>query len=408
MNEQNNSYLGTNGLLYMMPQSLSTTVNRTFTREQSQRQTYSNGDTVVLDLNVGSAYPDPEKAMLTFDLTCTATAGADNGDRVTFGTGTAANIIQEIRILSKNGCEVDRTQGVNILAKIRKDYMYNADGQKYLQMAGAGRVIGGATGLTNATEKFVIPMSYISGFFRPTVKGMKIPSGLGSGMRIEIILADPRRCFQRTAGTVTALTYTVSDPSIMMMLHELNDPTQAALINESAASGLEYTFPSYFETTITTAQTKVTEQVKKAVGQCTKVFATVYDLDGPQSVAAVTNDPVASMNSSELSAFQFRVGSQYYPQQTVSSDMEAWFIASSAFPTDASVGLTEYQTGGKFLLAHPLETDDRLNLAGIPLNNSNVLEFRLEMSTSINREYHAFIEFVTVAKTFINKTSIKI
>jgi hypothetical protein len=411
-----NMIMGTNGLLYTMPQSLSTTVNRTFNREFSQRQSYSAGDTMVFDWNIGTSYPDPENTALCLDLTPKITDGAAAaGDRADFGTGTCANIIKEIQITSKNGVVIDKTQGAAVLAKIRKDYLYDSDGQKHLQMAGAGRVFGGATGLTGSKQRFVIPMSFISGFFRPIVKGMKIPSGLGAGLRIEIILNDASKVFRRTAGAYTELSYEVDNPQMLMMLHDLNDPTQAALMNESASSGLEYTFPSYFETTVSTSQTKVIEQVKMAVSQCTKVFATVYDLDGPNDITDIENDPLKSTDSDQLSELQFRVGGQYYPQQPLKNDIESWYVASSAFQKNkdstsfpSSVSLVDYQTAGKFLMAHPLETDDKLNLSGVPLNNSNVLELRLTMATSVNREYHVVMEYVSVARTFVNKTSIKI
>lgn len=402
-------FLSTNGLFYRMPPTLSTTVDRTFNREQANKSSYTQGETIVIDLNIGTSYLDPKNAMLSFDLTVTATAGADNADRVTFGSGSAANLIKEIRFLSKNGCEVDRTTKSNKLTKIQQDYMYSVEGQRYLQMAGIGRVLGGAAGLAANKQRFVIPMAFISGFFRPVVKGMKMPGGLMSGMRIELTLEDPTLCFQRTAGTATALSYTIEDPTMLMMLHELNDPTQAVLLQNSSDTGLEYTFPSYFESGGESTQIRVNDQVKKAVGNCNKIFVAVYDLAGDNNILTITNDPVAACNSTSFAEFQFRVGANYYPQQTIKSDIEAWYIATSAFKGgETAVTLADYQSGGKFLLSHPLEADSALNLSGIPLNNSNLAAYQIAMTTSINREYAVFIEFITVAKTFINKTSIKI
>ena len=96
---------------------------------------------------------------------------------------------------------------------------------------------------------------------------------------------------------------------------------------------------------------------------------------------------------------------------------EALYIAYSTFDKSRDlmtnpcrVGIGEYIVGGKFLIGHPLETDDRLNLSGIPLNNSSVLELRAEFANPDNefRSCELIIEFISVARTFINKTTLKI
>ena len=71
--------------------------------------------------------------------------------------------------------------------------------------------------------------------------------------------------------------------------------------------------------------------------------------------------------------------------------------------------LDQYIIGGKFVIAVPIETDSRLNLSGIPLNDSNVLELRCAFGTSgSSLEYDIFIEHITIARTFVNQTTIKI
>ena len=409
----NSALFSANGLLYKMPQPLSTCVNRTFKKQYSQRQSYSQTDTIVFDVNSGSSYVDPASCMLTFGIELAfATNGVDGDNRVSFGSGSACNLIQEIRILSKNGCEVDRTQSAGVLAKIQKDYMYNVDGQKMLSNAGAGVSMEGGE-----RYKFAIPLSFLSGFFRPVVKGMKIPSGLASGLRIELITARPARALQITAGTGTGVSYSIHNPEMLFSSSDLNDPTQAVLLKESAETGLEYTFPSYFSTNLTTAQTQITEQVKKAVSQCCRVFTSVYDVSGAGSVLDESNDGFKSVNSDQMKTYQYRVGANYYPQAHVDSQSEALYVTQACFDktrdirtNPCSVSITEYDSGGKFLVGHGLETDDRLNLSGIPLNNSSTLELRMEVDNvaGLSRQYEIVIEFIAVAKTHINKTSLKI
>jgi len=385
MSSADSEILARNGLFYKMPQSLSTSVNRTFKKEFAQKQSYTPNQTMVFDLNTGSDYIDPKSCMLSFNLAVVATTAPHVDDDYDFGqnSGTAANLIREIRLISKNGTEIDRIQNANVLAKILTDYTFSEEGQKTLEMAGYLPVGGATFDATNVDRRFVIPMSLISGFFRPTVKGMKIPSGLSSGMRIEITLETAERAIRFETGGGTVVTYTVSDPVIYMMSHSLNDPTQAALMKNSAETGLEYTFPSYFNTPESVgASATVNIQVKKAVSQATSVFAGLYDNNSAQVEA---KDSFASVSGSLLTNFQYRVGANYYPQQVVQDTTEAWYVSSGAFNKNrdiqtfpANVDQNQYNTGGnltptsegedglgKFILATALETDSLLNLSGV-------------------------------------------
>lgn len=264
---------------------------------------------------------------------------------------------------------------------------------------------------------FVIPLSAFSGFFRPITKGMLIPAGLASGLRIEIVLESAARALTKRAGNGTTYSYTVSNPTLFFNTTDLNDSASAVLMKESAESGLEYTFPSYFSSNLNTVQTSSNIQVKKAVAQCSRIFSTVYDVSGSDSVLLETKDGYKSIASTQLTSMQFRVGSNYYPQQAVTKSKEAFYVSESTFnkitelhTTASNVSIDQYETGGKFLVGTSLESNGALNLSGVPLNNSNVAELRLGLlnSAGLSREINVFIEFITVARTFINQTSIKI
>lgn len=411
----NSLIMSRNGLAYKMPQSLSTTVNRTFRREYAQRSSYTAGNTIVFDWNTGTSFVDPDNAMITFDLQVNFAAGTDAAEVVTFGSGCGAcNILSEIRIMSKNGTELDRIQSANILAKILTDWTYNDHGLDYLQMA--GKFASYSAPADGTIKKFVIPLKVLSGFFRPSVAGMLIPSGIASGLRLEFVLQDAARALTKTAGTGTGLSYTVTDPEMLLMLHDLNDPTQAVLMSESSSNGLEYTFPSYFASTTSTVQTQVHEQSKKAVSQATRVYTNISDASGAASVLLEDQDGFSTVAASQLSSYQYRVGSSYFPQNVIESNVEAWYVTSATFgknkDTDnpSSLNLSDYDTGDKFLVGVPLATNDRLNLSGLPINNSSVLELRLNVANAggLTREITTFMEYVSVARNFATKTSIKI
>lgn len=413
-NESNDMIMSLNGLKFSIPQTLSTTVNRTFRREYAQRNSYNSGQTMVFDLNTGTAYVDPSNAMLSFDVTVSFGTGQADNEVVNFGTGCGATtLIEEIRLISKNGTELDRIQDSAVLSKIMSDWTYDAQGNDYLGMA----LKDGAIDLAvSDTARAVIPLSLICGFFRPVVKDMMIPAGLASGMRIEITLANAARALTKASGTGTVIDYTITNPTMLLMLHDLNDPTQAVLMQQSASNGLEYSFPSYFSTKVTTTQTSINEQVKKAVSFATRAFATVFDVSGADSVLLEAKDGFETIESSLLTNFQYRVGSQYYPQNPIDDPSESWYVTSAAFNKNrdtqapSSVSYADYVTGTKFLLGVPLQTHDKLNLSGLSINNSSVLELRLNVTNAgaLSRQVVIFMEYITVARTFINKSDIKI
>ena len=95
--------------------------------------------------------------------------------------------------------------------------------------------------------RVAIPLKVISGLFEPTVKGMKMPPGLISGARVEITLEKFARAFGplvKPSGDTTstsATTYSVNNPIIICLAHELSDNSQMVLNEESVENGLEYT-----------------------------------------------------------------------------------------------------------------------------------------------------------------------
>jgi hypothetical protein len=418
-----------NGLKYRIPQPLSTGVSRTYKREYAVRQSYEVGAPILFNWNTGTSYVEPQSAILSFDLVLKQSSGFDRN--YTWGTGLGAcNLIEEIRIITRSGVEIDRTTGANMLAKVRSDYTMSPAARACLAMLD-GAPAGGIFALPNNVEKTLrisIPLKFLSGFFRPTVEGMLIPAGLASGLKFEFMLASANRAFTNSAGLVVPLDagyYKVTNAEMLLQCTELNDPVQAALMKDSALSGLEYTFPSYFTTVVGNKNsTQITEQINKAVSQGTRVFTAIVDKDG-DNVDSIAKDGFASINSDRIAAYQFRLASMYFPQSVVTRPSEYWALANATFDElrkleyqPNQVTYNAFNTGGKLLLGTSLETSDRLNLAGLPINNSSVCELRLQLQDGTNSQgpttatdavdAYIFLEYISVTKTNVNRTTLRI
>lgn len=422
-----------NGLKYRIPQPISSAVSRSYKREFAQQGLYTKGTTMVFDWNTGTNYVNPDTALLSFTFNLTVPTALEQLKFAWSGSLGAAALFQEIRIISKNGVEVDRLQDAALLSKIYVDYTVSEAGKQMLEMAqGYGTteddffvsaIAANKTSLLIPIE-CVIPMKYVSGFFRPTVEGMLIPAGLASGLRIEIqLVAAPELALVSAQGVVPT-NYSITDAVVLLETSALNDPTQAALMQESNSSGLEYTFPSYYSTSLTLRTLEnISTQINKAVSQGTRMFLSLQDKIDADPAEEIKVDSYASLPGSAIANYQFRVGQMYFPQQVVEKSTEKLVYAQSAFTSlrkldyqPNQVGFDQYfgawandkKTQGKAIVATSLETSDRLNLSGLPLNNAATGEIRLKSAYGSDARGVLFLEFVTVSRTQGNRTQIKI
>ena len=252
-----------NNLVYRQPKAPSLAVNRTMRRQNFQRSSYTASETAIIVLNTGSDYLKACNSYLTFNMLLTGTTPTGN-----FGNGSAVNVIQNITIRSRSGTELDRIENVALWSKndVRHTYATNWI-SKFGTMAGIGATgIGGTDPaiLSGTDVKFVIPLSMISGLFRP-VGGQLVPPQMAAGMEIQITLADFRTAIFQKTGVVAG--YTLSNISLMADCVTLSDDTQKTLNFESAGNGLEYTYPRIHTASSTITSTAISMQVQKAVAQ---------------------------------------------------------------------------------------------------------------------------------------------
>ena len=201
-NESGDADLLTNNLIYKQPEALSLAVNRTYTSQFFQRNDYSGSKstTAIVDWNTGTSYINVENSYLTFKI-------EPIGGNANFGCGSAMNIINEIRILSRSGTELDRVELANLWSQ--KDSTYQKP-DSYLSRMGGAQGFGSTRVGENDTpnlfvgipRRFCLPLSVIAPFFRPMKKQL-LPPQLASGLRIEIVFEDYRTALFQKTGTVT-------------------------------------------------------------------------------------------------------------------------------------------------------------------------------------------------------------
>jgi len=395
-NNANDAILQTNGLRYVMPKPLSTSLNRTYKKQYAQRQTYSNGETIVFDLNV-SGQVDPQVSYLTFKLS--------SDQDFSFGDGSVGNIIREIRIQSKNGVELDRIQNFNQYNYIRINTQEDGD---ELQFKSA--IIGHnlQAPIPGAGQQFILPCSHLSGLFRPHIKGQKIPSHMLSGARVELQLENVNRALIGGNGNTS---YTVEKPTFNLMEHQLNDNTLKVLSEESSNNGLEYTYDRVFCSIETTNNNILHTQIKKAVSQATSVTTSVHLASAQNQLNA---DSFATFGAgNHFGKYQYRIASNYYPQVAVDNLQEAYMVSQSAMNPErvkgwnSNNGYVNY-VNDQFHVSVPLKSDHEISSSGLAINNSATLALEYESTDNNNKIFYTFMTYTALARIFLSQVTVKI
>ena len=327
------------------------------------------------------------------------------------------NINNEIRIRSRSGTELDRVELANLWSQ--KDSIYQKP-DNYLTTMGSAQgfspLRSGAdpAALFNGIPKrFTLPLSVLAPFFRPMKKQL-LPPQLASGLRIELVFEDYRTALFQKTGTVTG--YNITDIRMVLDTVDMTDDTQRTINMESASEGLEYAYERVYTAIaqVPSLQLQLSSQVRKAVSQA--CFATAMSIPNADRTD-VTADSFLSA-AFNYKSYQFRLGSLYFPHQRIGitggtdDTAEIYSLAMATYdkmrhPFAApSLNVSTY-TNSHCVLATSFEKDMSLNMSGLPINNSRVLELNLEY-TEVNEplDVVVFLTYCAVSRSYIDNTAV--
>jgi hypothetical protein len=409
-----------NNLVYQQPSALSLATARAYTRHYPQVQTYSSGQTVVLDLTSGASFVDCETSYLTFDVTLKT-----SGDAITanFGSGSAMNLIRQTTIRSRSGTELSRTELCNHWSRFHSLNEYD---NEYLSrqglMEGWGGIRSGGADPANLSSaaplRVCIPLPRLDPFFAPMAKGQKTPPQLMSGLHVEIILEDVRTAvFLKTGLAGDFSGFELSNIAFVTDSITMTDDVQRAINDESSASGLEVGYDRIFtaQTSLPVGSTSANIQIRKAVSQCKWANTICLDKSALLDVSADSFHSVAF----DASNWQYRLGSLYFPKQAIQTrglgDASESYLQQIAMydklrtEKSTAVSLTRFNTGGEGALCASFERDQSLQLSALPVNNSRVAEldvtFDAASSVGLTRQLISFLCYASISRSFIENCS---
>lgn len=408
MSQNTNADLAINGLIYKQPNQVSKAVVRTTKRQRFQRRSYLPQEVGRCDFNSGSDYVNCSNSYLTFDI---ATTGGEIATG-NFGTGSVMNIIERIIITSRSGTELDRIERANLYSKNTLKYEKSDDWvRKYGSMMLLGETGSTETDgpiISDVAQRVCIPLNAFAGIFNP-INEQLMPPHLASGLQIEILFADYRTAIVQTGVGSDVTGYTVENIQFALDCVTLSDDTQKTLNMEAAQSGLEYTYPRVYTSTNSIQSTSVNAQVRKAVSQACKVTSTLIS---QAAVLEVGSDSLESV-AWDVSTWQYRLGGLYFPQESLSdpTGVESFLSVQNAFNKsqfsfkENAISVEQFQNtgnnGGYGVMCQSLERDQVLNLTGMPINNSRVLELTATLGTyTFPLELVTFLDYFVVARAY--------
>lgn len=412
-----------NNLVYEMPKSLSVRTSRTNVNQYPQQSTYtvSRDTVIVFNLNTGNSFVDAQGSYLKFRMKASGVDVTKNPP--TFGVGSALNLINNTRIRTRSGVEVSRTENANVYNHYRLNYTKTTN---WISTVGSSFYMNTTVSPFNQANTLFtdicIPLTEIDSFFRNTKNGQLIPAQLCSGLNIEISLEGLTKAFKDPALWFLPNSSLILD-NVVLSLSSVNmsDETSKLLNLEAAETGLEYVYPRVysFQSIYPSGSGVVNLQIQKAVSQA--IFINVCLSDNANSTNGLVDSFVSE--NYKYKSYQFRLGSSYYPNQPVTDPLsstingsQGYLLSLSAYDklrlpfSESSITSAKYATNYSSI-STCLERDSSLQISGLPINNSRLLEILIDRDTTgdVNKlECNAFLEYISVARAYIDNVSVAI
>tara|TARA_R110001632_G_scaffold45249_1_gene114969 strand:- start:4849 stop:6093 length:1245 start_codon:yes stop_codon:yes gene_type:complete len=391
-----------NNLTYTLPVPSSVTVNKTKKRSYFQNRTYGSGQTMVCTLNSGSSFIDLKNSNLIVKIKVTSTNV--NAFDVTFGEGSAMNMVENIRINTRSGTQLTNTQKMNAF-RVLEDV--NCESENWFNTV--GEIMGykqSATAISSTKPEFlaVIPLKKLHPFFDPE-GGVMGPPQLFSSCRIEIDLATLGNIFRDSgiANTDVPTDYSIEDIYFDLECVELMDSAQSAINTTAQKKSLEFLYRDIFTSRSSNPSNSsaINVDVNKSVSYAEKVMAVIQTNGNQNNISADSYvTPYLAGN------WWVQLGSNQYPSnQKIADEKSAYVNNLSCYRKlsgkcgqrgETELTLSKYSTNyGTY--AASLELDTSLALSGMPVTSSRTLRFELALDSPL-----AFDSTCLVFMTFLS------
>lgn len=447
-----------NNLTFKLEPDMAVVIQRNVQSSFFQSTAYTAGATMTAVCNTGSAFVNLRQSALVLDVLLT-----DAASGVWFGThgGSAANLINRIQIIAKNGVVLERIDNANQLAACKVNYQFSESWKNsvgsLMGIADTSAQLGWLSGNTKAQlQRFVIPL-YVFSTLCESI-GSLCPSQLLAGARIEILLESSANALIGAVGEIPV--YAISACRLEFESYLLTDSVMKVIQQTAASQGLEV----IGATTQNTQSQRVGDQIVVDVAKsCSRALSVIYKERPPVGAAAKANgyasfpqfDPMASAVITDAAnslvyvnipqEWSVRAGQLYFPQSSLrsasahvgQSDNELYMQTLRAFQkfnpgtmgqnASANTSIYEFRgtpaqglnlgaqgvAGGNACFALDLQRSAILT-SGIPLSNSHQLSITYKTSNTFvasntfNYLVDVYLTYQVCIRTFLSQCAIEV
>ena len=401
--------MGLNGLIYKVPMDSSLSVQRNLQTFNFDSTSYNNASpSMSVNFQAGAGYINCATSYVALELKVTP----ENAEvtQFGFGIGSASNLFRTNIVTTRSGAEVDRFQNANVLlphihrGKNPSEWFKSVGALAgYSENVVEGKVAdGGARRFAVAdSHQFVIPLSHFAGIF--TSKQL-MPSQLASGMRMDCQLEGiltALRTYKADDATAedAKLTYTISNPKLVLDVSILSDGALAQLTQQAGKNGLEYSFSTYANESSTTSTANVNVQFSRSVARALRCYVI------PRPTDELNKTIVDSFNTGVIaySRLQFQIGSTYFPNREIQNNAQAYanlLQTLGQYSGHAFGDLTKanFDADGFAIASSAFETSALIRASGTSVNNSRSLLINLTFGDGPDRDVQSYLEYQVILR----------
>ncbi len=316
-----------NNLLYTIPSRDTTAIERSFKRNYFDQRNYTAGQLARCVWQTGSQFVDCQSSSLVFDVEL----DDKSASAVSFGQGSALNLIENVRVYSSAGVELVNILNHNINQMLddkqnEPKEWFDTQGE----LMGYDPVVNGTGGVRQGIVqggrvRFVIPLSKVAPIFNNSSKAL-MPSVLASGLIVELQTANSSKALIRTGGTGN-ITAQIKDIYFNLNCTTLNDSTVATLNDNASKNLLKYSYIDTYTARLTQSPNNqiVSTSISKAVSFADKINAVEIEQANADTQTADSFD----MNS-DVVDYQYTLGSIQLPSNVDIQGQKLAYIQSLA------------------------------------------------------------------------------
>lgn len=406
--------LFSNNLTYTLPVPSSVVVNKCKKRSYFQNRSYASGQTMVATLNSGADFIDLANSSLVVKLDFSTT----NVDPYSceFGSGSAMNVVDNIRIFHRSGTQYTNTQKMNAYRVIED---HNCESENWFNTVGKNmgykQAVGAMSPFFGNNQTFVIPLNKLHNFFSPH-GGCMGPPQMFSGLRAEIDLATIGNIvkYSGLGGFSAPTDYVVSEIYFDLESVSLMDSAQASINTNAQKRALEYLYSNIFTSRSSTPSnaSAINVDINKSVAYAEKVFALVQTNANQNTTAADSY-----VNPYKNGNWWYQLGSLQFPSNIQISDdavayadnLAAWNKMKGKCGERGETELTLDEFRTKYgVYATSLELDASIALSGMPVTSSRTLRLEATLDAPLAEDSTTLVFMTYLASVRSTLTSSRV